>query len=395
MTLVHIITRMIVGGAQETVLQTLEGLIPLYGHDEVMLITGPQAGREGSLLGAVRDLGIRVDVEENLLREVSFFRDLKAYRGLRARLRDVQPKLVHTHSSKAGILGRRAAYREKVANIVHTIHGLPYYPGQNPLIRNVYVRAERSAAAMTTRLVTVGDAVEAEARSVGIDPKAGFFRIPSGFDLAPFRAAREGQVEAREARGIPRDAIAIGSVARLVPYKGHDCLLDAVIPMATDNPRVHLVLVGDGPLREDLARRMSDAGLSDRIHFAGQVAPEEVPGWLTTMDCTVLASVREGLPRVLAQSLVAGRPVVAFDSTGASELIGPNTGWLVREADGADGIRRALEEILAEPAEAARRTAAGAARSEELFSAERMVAKTVELYRGLEIEPASSSSTGT
>jgi glycosyltransferase involved in cell wall biosynthesis len=97
---------------------------------------------------------------------------------------------------------------------------------------------------------------------------------------------------------------------------------------------------------------------------------------------------------VLAQSLVADRPVVAFDSTGASELIGPDTGWLVSEADGADGIRRVLEQILAEPEEAERRTRAGASLSEELFSAERMVARTVELYSGLEIEPKSSSSTG-
>src|SRR3954454_7623402 len=157
MRIVHVITRLIIGGAQENTLLSCEGQHD-RGH-EVTLITGPALGPEGSLMKRARDYGFRVETVDEMRRSILPVKDFRTYHRLVQRLRDLKPDVVHTHSSKAGILGRWAADRAKVPAIIHTIHGLSFTASTSRVVNNIYKMLERQAAPLTTRIVCVADAM--------------------------------------------------------------------------------------------------------------------------------------------------------------------------------------------------------------------------------------------
>ena len=157
MKITHVITRMILGGAQENTLLTVQGL-QARGHD-VLLVTGPSLGPEGDLLEEARSSGVRIEIVDSLRREIHPIRDLQAARDLRRTLVREQPEVVHTHSSKAGILGRAVSSWLGVPLVIHTIHGLPFHPYQSSWLRRLYIGLEKRASLWTHRLVTVADAM--------------------------------------------------------------------------------------------------------------------------------------------------------------------------------------------------------------------------------------------
>src|SRR3954451_9877756 len=142
MRIVHVITRLILGGAQENTLLTVEGLHHRHG-DDVTLITGPAEGPEGDLFDRAHRRGLHVELMPELVRPIRPNLDLNAYRLLRRSIRRLRPEVVHTHSSKAGILGRAAAWPEGVRAVVHTVHGLPFGPSESPWKNRLYVSLER------------------------------------------------------------------------------------------------------------------------------------------------------------------------------------------------------------------------------------------------------------
>ncbi len=324
----HIITRMIIGGAQENTLLNCLDLIRNHG-DDVVLITGPSLGPEGDLLSQGRAGELDVRRVDSLQRPIHP-RDGIASREIRQELRRFRPHVVHTHSAKGGLLGRYVAWGERVPAVVHSVHGAPFHPYQSFLAREFFKRCERWAAHRCDRMICVADAMTDLMVQADVAPREKFVTIYSGMDVEPFLHASDHREETRRRLGIADDEIIIGKIARLFHLKGHDDLVVAAEQVVAKNPKVRFLLVGDGILRSSLESKIASLGLTNHFIFAGLVQPSEVPSLVGAMDALVHTSYREGLARALPQSLIAGRPVVSYDVDGAREVtINDETGYLV------------------------------------------------------------------
>ena len=359
MKIAHVITRMIVGGAQENTLFSCEDLIREHGA-EVVLFTGPALGPEGDLFQQRRtqpsqplqrnaadgqaDHGagqggaelsghsvsppssqgapqVPLIMIDSLRRAIHPWRDAVAYRALRRELKKFAPDVVHTHSAKGGFLGRLAAWSLRAPAIVHTVHGAPFHPYQSTAVRNLYRWLEWHAAGRCHQLVSVADAMTDLMVGGRVAPREKFVTVYSGMEVEPFLQADQHRAAARAELGLDENDIVVGKIARLFHLKGHEYLIEAARLAAARSPRLKFLLVGDGLLREDLERQIRSAGLEERFRFTGLAPPAEIPKWLGAMDVLVHTSLREGLARALPQALIAGRPAVSYDIDGAREVV--------------------------------------------------------------------------
>ena len=344
MRIAHVLTRLILGGAQENTLWTVDDLHHRHG-DEVCLITGPGLGPEGSLEQRARERGLDIQLIPELRRNLHPLRDYQAYRAIVRALRAYAPDIVHTHSSKAGILGRRAA---KVLGIpvVHTIHGAAFHYGQSVPAWHVYRLAEKVAAGWTDHIISVCDAMTEQYLQAGVGRREQYTTIYSGMDVDRFLQPKYSRSDLRKRIGVDEETVVVVKVARLFHLKGHNHLIEAAPQICERVPGIRFVLVGDGILQQDYEQRVAELGLAEHITFTGLVPPDEVGAWIAASDLLVHTSEWEGLARVLPQALIAGRPVVSFDIDGAPEVCLPGeTGLLVPRGD-----HQALAEAIAEMA---------------------------------------------
>lgn len=390
MRVAHVITRMIIGGAQENTLFNCLDLIEHY-DDEVMLITGPALGPEGDLLERAGFFGDRKELRgragELQIELLPMFRrninpryDWAAAKAIRNAIKQFRPDVVHTHSAKGGLLGRKAAWSLGVPAVVHTVHGAPFHEFQPRLAREFFRRCERYAAARCHHMISVADAMTDLMVDAGIAPRDRFSTIYSGMDVDPFLGADRHRQRVRETYQIASDRVVIGKIARLFHLKGHDDLVTAAADVIRQCPNVLFLLVGDGILREPLSKRIESLGLSEHFVFTGLVSPGEVPSLIGAMDVLVHTSLREGLARALPQALIAGKPAVSYDVDGAREVvISGETGFLVppRETDKLSDalIRLARDEPLRR-----RLGRAGQNRFTDQFRHQKMTAQIRELY---------------
>jgi glycosyltransferase involved in cell wall biosynthesis len=320
---------MIVGGAQENTLFNCLDLLNEH-HDEILLITGPAVGPEGRLLEQGRAGGLDVEVIDALRRAIHPILDRTAYMQLRKTIRRFQPDVVHTHSAKGGILGRAAAWAEKVPVIVHTVHGAPFHPYQSKLARSFYRACERWAAKRCHHLITVADAMKQMLLDNQIMPASKITTIYSGMDVEPFLHCGQFREATRRELGLSDEVIVVGKIARLFELKGHEYLIAAAPQIIKQQPNVRFLLVGDGILRTQFEKKIADEGLTKFFLFTGLVSPESIPRYVSAMDMLVHCSLREGLARALPQALIAGKPVISFDVDGAREVcIDQETGILL------------------------------------------------------------------
>lgn len=319
MHVVHFITRLIVGGAQENTLSTVEDQHRLFG-DKVTLITGPGLGPEGSLEDRARQGGLDLRIIPASRRSIHPWRDFQTYRQLTKLLRQIKPDLLHTHSSKAGIIGRVAAAQVGLP-CVHTIHGSAFHYGQSPLAYDLYRWLEQRAAPATDKFISVCDAMTEQYVQAEVAARDKFVTVYSGFDVEPFLTPPRPPSVVRAELGLKPDEIVIGKVARLFPLKGHEFLIRAAKAVIDRCPNVRFLLVGDGILRSQFEAELTANGIRNHFVFAGLVPPNRVPELIHAMDIVVHTSVWEGLARVLPQGLIAGKPVISYDIDGAKEVI--------------------------------------------------------------------------
>lgn len=380
MKIAHVITRLIVGGAQENTVATCIGLLR-RGH-AVDLIIGPQAGPEGSLAEQARAAGVPLIVVDELRRAPYPLLDLQAALVLARLFREQRYTVVHTHSGKAGFLGRLAARLARVPIVVHTIHGPSFYRYQNPIGNWVFTWAEQVAATWTTQFISVANAMTAQYLAAGVGRPEQYRTIHSGMDVAAFLAARR-EPGLRRQLGIRDGDVVIGKVARLFRLKGHEYLFAAAPRIVQAVPQAKFLLVGDGTYRARFERWADRLGLRERFVFTGLVPPQDVPRYLAQMDLLVHLSLREGLPRTLPQALAAGKPVIAFDVDGAPEICRTGaTGTLVRAED-VNGLVEAVIRLLRDPVLAHRMGAHGKQIVAEQFGEELMVQQIEHLYQTL------------
>jgi glycosyltransferase involved in cell wall biosynthesis len=439
--ILHISTRLIVGGSQENTVLSCEGQAR-RGHD-VHLAFGPIYGPEGSMLGRAQSFrtadgrGIATHTVPNLVRDVRPGVDRAGMLELRALIRTLRPDIVHTHSSKAGILGRLAAWSEFQGSlrdaginrragragdwkdvhtvgaevgpgIVHTIHGPPFMPleGSPPrraktaLTNLLYTLAERRAAKRCHAIVSVADAMTREFLRRGIGRAEQYTTVYSGMEVDRYLspAPGESRAEMRAALGLAPGDFLIGTVARLAEHKGHDDLLGALGEDLVENERMKLLWVGDGWWRERLLERVRGMGLSvaelDRgraaggagesggaqVILTGLLPTESVPAWMRAMDILAHPSYREGLPRTVPQALLCGVAPVAYDVDGTGEVCRDGeTGRLV-PVGSCDGLREAVLWMMEHAAERAGMAARGREECRVRFSAERMVDELEKVY---------------
>lgn len=329
MRIAHVITRMIVGGAQENTLLNCQDLIRDYG-DDVLLVTGPALGPEGDLLKQGRGGEVPLAMVDSLRRAIHLWRDWQAYGDIKRILREFKPDVVHTHSAKAGILGRLAAWSLKVPAIVHTIHGAPFGAYDRWLVRKFYQACERYAARRCHHLISVANAMTDLMVQAGIAPREMFTTIYSGMDVEPFLHADDTREEVRRELGFEPQHVVVGKIARLFHLKGHADVIAAAGQIRDRCPSVRYLFVGDGILRDQLQKQIDKAGMHDLFRFTGLVPPARIPALIGAMDVLVHASQREGLARALPQALIAARPVVSYDVDGAREVcIDGETGYLL------------------------------------------------------------------
>ncbi len=378
------ITRLIVGGAQENTLLTATGQRATPGF-EVTLLAGVDDGPEGDLHDMARAARVRLVIVPSLIRAIRPWTDLRAlyvlYRFIRAGRFDI----VHTHSSKAGILGRLAARLAGVPIVVHTLHSLVFHEYESPWKNAVYIRLKRILAPLTDVLISVNEQTMRGAIAARIGRPSQHVVIHSGIPLEAFTAvARDVPVdEAKAQLGIPRDAPVVGKVARLFPLKGHREFFEVIAIIARQRADVWFLIVGDGALRSELEQRARQLGVRERTVFTGLVPASEVPRCLQAMDVVVHTSLREGIARVLPQAGAVGKPVVTFRLDGAPEVIQDGvSGYLVDPLDTTAVAERVLE--LLDDSE--RRNAfgeAGRAIALKTFGAGRMILRINELYQSL------------
>ncbi|MGB1707352.1 MAG: glycosyltransferase family 4 protein, partial [Rubripirellula sp.] len=348
--------------------------------DDVLLLTGPALGPEGDLLSQGRAGELPVKVLPSLRRDIHPKWDWLANREIGAALKDFNPDVVHTHSAKGGLLGRKVAWEMKVPAVIHTIHGAPFHPYQSSLAREFFRRCERWACARCHHLISVADAMTDLMVEAGVAPPEKFTTIYSGMDVEPFTRAKEHRAEVRKKYGFEDEHVVIGKIARLFHLKGHQDLIKAVVPVVKSQPNVRFLLVGDGILRSSLTQQLEELGLSEHFVFAGLVPPSEVPMLIGGMDALVHASYREGLARALPQALIAGLPVISYDVDGAREVtITGETGILVPAQD-VGKLSQALGKLASDSALRQHLGSEGQRRFTTQFDHRTMTARVREVY---------------
>jgi glycosyltransferase involved in cell wall biosynthesis len=377
----HVITRLIVGGAMENTLLTVLGQMrdPRY---EVTLYAGIDNGPEGNLHALARESGVNLFLTPHLIRPIRPLTDLRALAELTRFIRRGRFHIVHTHATKAGILGRIAARLAGTPIVVHTLHSLVFHEYQRGITNRAYVTLKRLCAPLTDQFISVSHATARGAIAAGIGDPARHAVVLSGMDLTPFLTAgdRLDRAAARQRFGLPPDAPVVGMVPRIFPLKGHAEFLAAAAAVHAARPDTHFLLAGDGILRAELEAEAERLGLAAAVHFTGLLPAAEIPAALLAMDVVVHTSLREGIARVLPQALAVGRPVVTFALDGAPEVIEDGrSGYTVPPLDTRALAGRVLE-LLADPARRAAMGAHGRAFVAREFPVERMVAEIDALY---------------
>ena len=384
MRVMHIITLLVVGGAQENTVASVLGLRQRPGL-EVHLLSGPTTGPEGSLepeLARTPEVLTRVP---ELVRPVHPLKDWLALRQLENILRQQKPDIVHTHSGKAGILGRLAARRAGVPVIIHHIHGPSFGPFQGPLANRIFTAAERHAARVTTHFICSAQAMTRLYLAAGIGRPEMFTRVFSGFPVEPFLAATNDPALRRQL-GLEQNHFVIGKIARLFKLKGHADLLAAFRKILPQIPHARLLLLGDGALRHEIEAQAQAPDLAGKVIFTGLVTPGEVPRFVGIMDCLAHLSYREALSRALPQALAAGKPVVAYDFDGANEVcLEGETGFLIHTGD-VDAVARRLLQLAGDAPLRERLGERGREFVRENFAVEKMVDTLYHLYLKLAAE---------
>jgi glycosyltransferase involved in cell wall biosynthesis len=384
MRVTHVITRLILGGAQENTLATIQGLRRKPGV-EVKLISGLTTGPEGSLEPEAAKIPGLLTLVPELVRPVHPLKDFIAFRKLEKILRGQKPDLVHTHSGKAGILGRLAAKRAGVPVIIHHIHGPSFGNFQGRVANLLFTAAEKHAAKVTDHFFCSAGAMTKLHLAAGIGRPEMFTRIFSGFNLEPFLHAANDPALRRQL-GLEERHFVIGKLGRMFKLKGHADLVAAFARILPQVPHARLLFVGDGSLRSEIESQIRALGLAGKVIFTGLVPPGEVARYVGIMDCLAHLSYREALSRALPQALAAGKPVVAYDFDGADEVCLENeTGFVVRTGD-TDAAGQRLLQLANDPALREKFGRAGTAFVRQNFSVEKMVDDQYNVYLKLAAE---------
>ena len=375
----RIIARLNVGGpALHTTLLTKRLDPKRY---ETRLVTGREAPREDNHLELHGESVGNLIMIPELGREIQGWSDIRTLIKLIQVMKEFQPHIVHTHTAKAGALGRLAALLTGTPIVLHTYHGHIFHGYFSPMKARLFRLIERYLADFTDQLITVSPAVRDELLSLGVGRSEQFRVIPLGLDLTPFRKAAALRGELRSELQLTSEDLLVGMVARLVPIKRHHLLLEVASRIVNTIPTCHFLLVGDGELRKELEVQTHRLQINDRVHFLGWRT--DLARIYADLDLVVLTSANEGLPVSLIEAMAAAKPVVATNVGGVSDLVQDGeTGYLVPSND-TNAFTKALSSLLSDAQGCQLFGLAGQKKVYPSFSADRLVADIDCLYTDL------------
>lgn len=373
------------GGSAQNTLDTCLGLNPC--EYEVLLAHGLSHESRMSALERTRVLnkvqqaqkrGVRFVVLENLVRRIDLRRDLETFRAILRLISMERPSIVHTHTSKAGMLGRLAARVAGVPRVIHTPHGHVFYGHFGRLTSRCFLLLEKIADRWTDWTIALTEEERMDYLRYGVTTAGKIATVHSGVNLDRYRVKPNNASELRVRFGFDANDRVIGTVGWLLPIKGPEVLLDAFRRLSANETNLKLVFVGKGDLETPLRRRSQRWGLANRVVFAGW--RDDIPEVLSSFDIFVLPSRNEGMGRVLVEAMAAGRPIIASKVGGIPSLVeNGKTGLLVPPGDAA-ALVRSLEWMLQNPDDARRMGRRGRGRCRG-FSTESMVSKIDAIYR--------------
>src|SRR5215213_5610332 len=375
----RIISRMNIGGPATHVVLLNAGL-DRRGYD-CLLVTGSEGAGEGSLRDLAVSSNLRLAMIPELGREIAPWSDLVTLVKLYRLMRRERPHVVHTHTAKAGFVGRIAARLARVPVVLHTFHGHVFHGYFSPVKTRLFLLIERLGARLSTRIITISPRLREEIAQFGVTGREPIEVIPLGFELEVFAAQGRASGGFRRSLGLPPGAKLIGAVGRLVPIKNIPLLLEAAALARKEDPDIRVVLVGDGALREELEARAEALGLGQAVTFAGW--RRDLASVYAELDAVVISSHNEGTPASLIEAMASGRPVIATRVGGVPDLIvDGETGRLVPPGD-VEALAAALLELFREPERTARMAELAQRQMLERHQARRLVADVDRLYRQL------------
>ena len=380
---VRVIARLNMGGPALHVAYLSEGLRE-RGY-ETTLVAGTLARGEDSMSFVAEELGVRVERVPELSREISPLRDLRAILRLAQLIRRERPQILHTHTAKAGAVGRIAALAAGHARppiIVHTFHGHVLRGYFDPVRAYGFRLLERWLATKTTTLIAVSPQVRDDLVHLGVAPREKFTVIRLGIELDERISAPDGaRAETRRLLGVPQDAFVVGWIGRMTGVKNTDQVLAALKLLRDRGVDAYLCMVGDGPDRERLERRAHDLGVVKRCLFLGY--QEEVARFYAAFDGMILTSVNEGTPVSAIESLAAGRPVVATRVGGVPDVVDDGEDGFLVDPGSTEQLADRLEELARNPELREQMGERGRARVPSRYAVARLVEDMDRLYKSL------------
>lgn len=377
----NIITLFSVGGATETVVSMAEGLNK-KGYD-VHIATGPNLPTEGSMYETANRLNIPVYTFENLKRAINIIDDVRIILELARFIRKNNYDIVHTHSSKAGVVGRLAAWLAGTKVRLHTIHGLPFHRYESWFVRNSFKLIEKFAALTCTKLVAVTHTIVDVMVKNHLAPREKFAVIRSGFNIDEYINFNPDVSALRKKYNLNDDDIVIGKVSRFSILKGHKYLVNAFGEISKKNPKTKLLLIGNGEIENSLREMVKQMNLTDRVIFTGLIQPEEIPSAIAVLDILVHTSLLEGLARVLPQAIMMEKPVISFDLDGAHEVIKDGINGFLIEPENDAMLSDRILDLVSNPEKAKEFGRIGKKNLGDEFSTWKMVNQIHELYTSL------------
>ena len=351
-SVMHIITRLDRGGSARNTFLTV------MGHDRsrfrVSLVYGcveAHGAEEAALLekdmNQLRLAGVALFEVPSLVREVRPLRDAHATLAVWRILRKERPAIIHTHTSKAGAVGRVAAWLARVPIVIHTPHGHVFYGYYGPVVSGLIRLVERVLARITDRIVTLTERGIEEHVRLGIARADKFTAIPSGIALSAFRSVLVEPAMKRKELGLPPEGPVIGTVGRLVPIKGHEWLLKAAPLVLAEFPHATFVFLGEGPLLGRLQQVAGELGISGRVMFLG--ARQDVPECLAAFDLFAFPSLNEGMGRALIEAMAVGLPVIATRVGGIPDVVTEGVNGLLVPPENAQALADSILALLRDP----------------------------------------------
>jgi len=376
----HVITRLIRGGADENTAYTVLGMSPERYEQHIV-------GGEGSDVSHFPPRICEVTrVMPELVRDPHPWKDLVALVRLTRLMRAGRYQIVHTHTAKAGFLGRLAARLAGVPHVVHTLHGVTFHEHVHPVARRVYVLLERFAARWCDVMISVGEDVKSRYLAEAIGQSDQYVTIPSGMLTGPFADARMHPETSRDPvraeHGLTDGDLVLGMVSRLEPRKGYRYFLEAIARLAPDFPPLKALIVGEGVQRAELEHLARRLGIADRVVFAGY--RDDIARVIAAFDVAVLTSLWEGLPRVLVQYSLLECPIVTFECEGAREVVEDGVNGYVVPSKDLDLLVDRLRRLAANAELRAGFGRISRERVEGRWDVERMVERIAGLYDAVE-----------